>query len=127
MVLLDSHVLLWRLDRSRELGAETLRLLDDADATYVSAATIWELTIKAMRGKLQMPEDFERRLERRGYESLWVTGQHAAGLRRFPELVRHDPFDRLLVSQADAEGLQLLTADRVLLGLGLDFVVDALS
>ena len=56
---------------------------------------------------------------------LAVSVEHAEGLRGFPELVRHDPFDRLIVSQAAAEGLTLFTADRVLLALGKDFVVDA--
>ena len=51
--------------------------------------------------------------------------EHAEALRDFPELTRHDPFDRLLVAQASRAGLQLLTADHVLLGLGRDFIIDA--
>ena len=54
-----------------------------------------------------------------------VSAEHAEGIREFPELIRHDPFDRLIVAQASQAGLRLLTADRVLLGLGRAFVVDA--
>lgn len=56
---------------------------------------------------------------------LPVSAADAEGIRDFPELVRHDPFDRLIVSQAGLAGLQLLTGDRVLLALGRDFIVDA--
>lgn len=65
------------------------------------------------------------RLEVEGFALLDVTAEHAEGLRGFPELVRHDPFDRLIIAQAVTEGLTLITADRVLLDLGRDFVVDA--
>jgi len=56
---------------------------------------------------------------------LSITAEHAENLREFPELAKHDPFDRLLVAQASHAGLQLLTADRVLLGLDHDFIVNA--
>jgi PIN domain nuclease of toxin-antitoxin system len=92
---------------------------------FVSAATIWELTIKAMLGKLSVPADLSRRLSSQGLQLLSVTAEHAEGIRDFPELVRHDPFDRLLVAQASRTGLRLLTADRVLLGLGYHFIDDA--
>ena len=54
-----------------------------------------------------------------------ITPEHTAGLVRFPELVGHDPFDRILMAQALVEQIPLLTADRILLGLGLDWVLDA--
>jgi PIN domain nuclease of toxin-antitoxin system len=56
---------------------------------------------------------------------LSITAEHAEALGDFPELTRHDPFDRLLVAQASRTGLQLLTADQVLLDLGRDFILDA--
>lgn len=92
---------------------------------HVSAATVFELTIKAMLGKLSIPDDFAARLSEQGLSLLSITAEHAAGIREFPELTRHDPFDRLLVAQASRDGLRLLTADRVLLGLNRDFIVDA--
>jgi PIN domain nuclease of toxin-antitoxin system len=56
---------------------------------------------------------------------LPINADHAEGIRQYPELSRHDLFDRLLVSQAGYEGLVLVTGDQVLLGLGHDFILDA--
>jgi PIN domain nuclease of toxin-antitoxin system len=78
-----------------------------------------------MLGKLLIPDQLSRRIADQGLVPLSVTHEHAEGIRDFPALARHDPFDRLLVAQARRAGLRLLTADRVLLGAGLDFVADA--
>ena len=86
---------------------------------------MWELTIKAMLGRLDVPAGLAGRAEEQGMAVLPVTAEHAEGLRGFPELARHDPFDRLLVAQASVGALRLLTADAVLLALGRDFVIDA--
>jgi PIN domain nuclease of toxin-antitoxin system len=91
----------------------------------VSAATVWELTIKTMLGTLSVPADLSKRLTAQGLELLSITAEHAEAIRDFPELTRHDPFDRLLVAQALRARLQLLTADHVLLNLGRDFILDA--
>jgi len=125
MLLLDSQVTLWLLDGSPRLGARARQLIESATSVHVSAATILELTIKAMLGKVTIPDRFASRVVAQGLQLLDITSEHAEALRSYPELAKHDPFDRLLVAQADLAGLQLLTADRVLLGLGRDFVVDA--
>ncbi|CAN5489377.1 MAG: type II toxin-antitoxin system VapC family toxin [Acidimicrobiia bacterium] len=125
MLLLDSHVLLWVLTGRRSLGPAAAKAIQAAAAVYVSAATVWELTIKAMLGKVRLPDRFADQLEEQGLASLDVTAQHAAGIQAFPELALHDPFDRLLLAQARIEGLRLLTADRVLLALDRPFIVDA--
>jgi PIN domain nuclease of toxin-antitoxin system len=78
-----------------------------------------------MLGKLSVPADLSTRLTAQGLELLSITAEHAEALRDFPELTRHDPFDRLLVAQAARAGLQLLTADQVLLGLDREFILDA--
>ena len=96
-----------------------------ATTVHVSAATVWELTIKTMLGKLSVPDKLASRLTEQGLILLSITAEHAESIREFPELTRHDPFDRLLVAQASHAGLQLLTADRVLLSLGRDFIFDA--
>jgi len=72
-----------------------------------------------------VPADLSKRLPEQGLELLSVTAEHAEAIREFPELVRHDPFDRLIVAQASRAGLRLLTADRVLLDLRRDFILDA--
>ena len=125
MLLLDSQALVWLLDDSSRLGSRARQAITSGQGVYVSAATVWELTIKAMLGKLSVPADLSTRLTAQGLALLSVTAEHAEAIRDFPELVRHDPFDRLLVAQAARAGLQLLTADHVLLGLGRDFIIDA--
>lgn len=125
MLLLDSQVTLWVLDDSPRLGSDARRVINSAATVHVSAATVWELTIKAMLGKPCVPDKFGARLVEQGLSLLSITAEHAEALCEFPELTQHDPFDRLLVAQASHTGLQLLTADRVLLGLGRDFIINA--
>jgi PIN domain nuclease of toxin-antitoxin system len=125
MLLLDSQVLLWALDDGPRLGKRARERIGSAAGVHVSSATIWELTIKAMLGKIEIPDDLAQRIAAQGYLELAVTHEHAAAIGRLPEIARHDPFDRLLVAQALCSGLNLLTADRILLGLGHRFVLDA--
>jgi PIN domain nuclease of toxin-antitoxin system len=125
MLLLDSQALLWLLDDNPRLGPRARQAITSAQGVHVSAATVWELTIKTMLGKLSVPAGLSESLGAQGLELLSVTAEHAEAIRDFPELIRHDPFDRLLVAQAWRAGLRLLTADRVLLNLGRDFILDA--
>jgi len=125
MLLLDSQALLWLLDDSPRLGPESRHTISSTGGVHVSVATVWELTIKTMLGKLSVPRDFSRRLVEQGLVLLSITAEHAEALHEFPELTRHDPFDRLLVAQAQHAGLRLLTADHVLLKLERDFILDA--
>ena len=125
MLLLDSQVVIWLVDDNPRLGQRARRRIENADTVYVSAATVWELTIKKMLGELDLPEAFDIALGEQGITYLSVTAGHAAGIQDFPELGRHDPFDRLLVAQASQERCDLLTADQVLLATSYPFVVDA--
>ena len=125
MLLLDSQALLWLLDDSPRLGPQARQAITSAQGVHVSAATVWELTIKTKLGKLSVPADLSKRLTAQGLVLLSITGEHAEAIRDFPELVRHDPFDRLLVAQASRAGLRLLSADQLLLGLGRDYIIDA--
>jgi PIN domain nuclease of toxin-antitoxin system len=125
MLLLDSQALLWLLDDNPRLGPRARQAITSAQGVIVSAATVWELTIKTMLGKLSVPADLSARLTAQGLELLSITAEHAEAIREFPELVRHDPFDRLIVAQAHRAGLQLLTADQVLLNLGREFILNA--
>ena len=124
-MLLDSQVLIWLLDDDRRLSSGARERLASAPRVFFSAASTLELTIKSMLGRLELPEGWVDRLGDAGLSALSITPEHTAGLVRFPELVGHDPFDRILMAQALVEQIPLLTADRVLLGLGLDWVVDA--
>ena len=125
MILLDSHAFLWLVDDPERLGPLTRARLRSAPARYVSSVTQVEFRIKEMTGRFRMPPDTFDTLGELGLTPLAFSHDHARALADFPELARHDPFDRLLLAQARCDGLELVTADRHLLGLGLSFVVDA--
>jgi PIN domain nuclease of toxin-antitoxin system len=125
MLLLDTQVVLWLVDDNPRLGAHARDRITSAQQVHVSAASIWELTIKTMLGKVAVPGNLSANLVDQGLVPLNITPEHAEAIRDFPELARHDPFDRLLVAQADRTGLTLLTADSVLLNLDRNFILDA--
>ncbi|MCG3188627.1 MAG: hypothetical protein LKCHEGNO_00736 [Burkholderiaceae bacterium] len=113
-LLLDTHVFLWALAGSRLLKASARRLIEGADEVYVSAASIWEVAIKARLGKINAdPAVLAAAIEPSGFLELPVKSRHAAGVARL-EPHHGDPFDRLLIAQALAEPLKLVTADEKL-------------
>ena len=116
-VLLDTHLLLWALSAPARLPVAARRLIQDADV-YVSAASIWEISIKAALGKLTAdPQEVLAALEPAGFLSLPVAGVHAARVSNLPP-VHRDPFDRLLVAQALVEPMRLVSTDAALRGYG---------
>lgn len=113
-LLLDTHIFLWAVSGSRQLKASARNLIESADEVYVSAASIWEVAIKARLGKIEAdPHELAAAIEPSGFLELPVSTVHAAGVERL-ELHHTDPFDRLLIAQALVEPLRLLTADEVL-------------
>jgi PIN domain nuclease of toxin-antitoxin system len=117
-LLLDTHVFLWAVSGSRKLNARTRKTLESASAVFVSAASIWEIAIKARLGKLQAdPAALLEAIDASGFIELSVTARHAAKVAELPDL-HPDPFDRLLVAQAICEPLLLVTADTPLAGYG---------
>jgi PIN domain nuclease of toxin-antitoxin system len=125
MLLLDTQAALWLLDDSPRLGTTARTRISTATVVHVSAASVWELTIKSMIGKVRVPDDFSTQLKAQGLALLPITALHSERIRDFPDLTRHDPFDRLLMAQALVEGLTLVTADQVLLTTGHSWLVDA--
>jgi len=116
-LLLDTHLLLWALGDASRLPAAARKLIDAADV-YVSASSIWEISIKSAIGKLTAdPREILAALEPAGFLVLPVTGEHAARVAGLPA-VHRDPFDRMLVAQALCEPMRLLTTDKVLAGYG---------
>jgi PIN domain nuclease of toxin-antitoxin system len=112
-LLLDTHIFLWWRGEPSRLTAEVRDRIAKADLVFVSAATAWEAGIKASLGRLDLPDTIEAGVVESGFEKLLITfshGERAAGL---PPHHR-DPFDRMLVAQAQAEGLTLVTHDRLL-------------
>ena len=109
--LLDTHVLLWWLDDSPELGPRCKELIaDQRNQVYVSAATTWEISIKKALGKLEAPNDIDSIVEDEGFSKLPISLYHGQLAGSLPMLHR-DPFDRMLIAQAQAEGLILMTSD----------------
>jgi PIN domain nuclease of toxin-antitoxin system len=125
MLLLDTQVVLWVSAGSPKLGRRSYALIEASSQVFVSSATVLELTIKSMLGKLDLPAGFIESLAEQGFQPLVIDHSDASGLENFAELVRNDPFDRLLLSQARAKGLDLVTADETILSLGLARVIDA--
>lgn len=125
-LLLDSHVFLWWLQDSRRLGRLARQAIQAQAATvFVSAASVWEIAIKQSVGRLRVAghgaDPIESTIAACGFRELPVTARHAAGVRDLPH--HHgDPFDRLLVAQARAEGLQLVTADEQFAAYGVPLV-----
>jgi PIN domain nuclease of toxin-antitoxin system len=117
-LLLDTHIFLWAAAGSRLLKPATRRILESADEVYVSAASIWEVAIKARLGKIKAdPAALAAAIDASGFFELPINSSHAAGVGRL-ELHHSDPFDRLLIAQALAEPLKLLTADATLARYG---------
>jgi PIN domain nuclease of toxin-antitoxin system len=112
-VLLDTHVLLWALGSPLKLSKETRKLIDTS-GVYVSAASIWEISIKASLGKLDAdPGEIIAAIEPAGLTLLPILAEHAAKVAKLPP--RHkDPFDRMLIAQALSEPMILLTNDDAL-------------
>ena len=109
-LLLDTHVLLWWLAESPKLPKTIKARIAEAEIVYVSAASVWEMAIKAAIGKLDAPDDLEEQLPQHRFEQLPVSVSHALAVAKLPH--HHaDPFDRMLVAQASFESLTLVTAD----------------
>ena len=116
-VLLDTHFLLWTLAEPSKLSSAIRKQINAADV-YVSAASIWEISIKSAVGKLAASaSDILASIEPAGFSLLAITGEHAAKVAELP-LLHKDPFDRMLVAQAAVEPMQLLTNDEILRGYG---------
>lgn len=91
------------------------------NTVFLSAVSMWEIRIKESIGKLELPLKFAEQVAELGFEDLPLTTQHTETLRELP-LLHRDPFDRILIAQAKAEGLKLLSADSRLAGYG-EFVI----
>ena len=116
--LLDTHCWLWLQTERRRFDQGLLETLaDPASERYLSAASAWEIAIKYAVGKLPLPEPpaiyVPERMRLSRFEGLAITPAHALAVAVLPQHHR-DPFDRVLVAQAQVEGLTLVTADAIL-------------
>ena len=116
-LLLDTHVLLWWIDGGKKLGPRAkAAMFRPGVSAWISAASAWELAIKLSAGRLKLgkpPEATVSALLEGGFHGLPISLRHALAVRSLPS--HHaDPFDRMLVAQAQCEDLTIVTADRAI-------------
>jgi PIN domain nuclease of toxin-antitoxin system len=118
-LLLDSHAFLWAASSPAQLASAARAAIENVDNdVFVSVASAWELAIKAGLGRLRMPAALEATIDRRGFQRLGISFAHAAAAGALPRL-HGDPFDRMLIAQAQSEGLTWVTRDRAFSVYGL--------
>ena len=111
-LLLDSHVFVWWALTPERLESTALTAIENAaNEVYFSVASAWELAIKAAMKRVELPTGIEGALDERGVEKLGISFSHAAHAGNLPRHHR-DPFDRMLIAQAQSEGLTLVTRDQ---------------
>lgn len=120
-LLLDTHVILWVAGQPEKISEPARSLLTLPESTlFFSAASIWEIVIKRGLGREDFkvdPARLRKMLVSHSYTELPITAEHALRVETLP-LLHKDPFDRLLIAQARAEGMQLLTVDASILQYG---------
>jgi PIN domain nuclease of toxin-antitoxin system len=121
-LLLDTHVVLWWRADAERIAPAVRQAITSADTVFVSVASAWEIAIKQALGKVRLPEAFATGVDHSGFARLTITFEHAAAAAALP---RHhsDPFDRMLVAQAMAEGLRLVSADPAIAMYAADVLV----
>lgn len=124
--IFDTQILLWALSGSERLSGRARSLLEDiSNEPFLSVASLWELAIKASIGKLELDTSFsdfvQRELEPRGVHLLPILPRHLDVLVTLP-LHHRDPFDRLIIAQALAEDVPVLTSDRAFAQYGVQLL-----
>ena len=120
-ILLDTHLILWWLANHPSLSEQARTLISDSGNTlFISAVSLWEIWLKMSLGRLRLPADFEVKLAAEAFENLPLTAAQTRHVALLPWHHR-DPFDRMLVAQAQLENLVFLTADDIVTRYG-DFV-----
>ena len=116
-ILLDTHVLLWAAASPEKIpGNGRAMIEDEANELFFSVASLWEISIKNGLGRPDFHVNaslFRRSLIDNGYRELPILGAHALAVENLPP-IHKDPFDRMLIAQAAAEGFLLMTADSVI-------------
>jgi len=111
-LLLDTHTLIWALeDNSALTTAAREAIVDGNNIVYVSAVSVWEISIKKALGKLDAPETLLEEIERHRFTPLAIELEHADRAGKLPS-IHLDPFDRMLIAQAQSERLTLVTRDQ---------------
>lgn len=125
-LLLDTHVFLWWVDDAPNLTVPARKAIaDTGNECFVSIVSCWEMAIKSSLGKLRLARPVERfvseQLAANSFNLLNIELRHAAKIEKMPFLHR-DPFDRLLIAQAQTEKLTMVTADSVFVDYGIEIL-----
>lgn len=111
-LLLDTNALIWTFSdpgRLSDYAREKIR--DEANDVLVSVVSLWEIGVKRAKQKLDMPGNLEEMLAAKAFDPLPLALRHALAVEALP-VHHHDPFDRMLIAQAQAEALTMVTSDR---------------
>lgn len=118
-LLLDTNAVIWFVAGSDRLATKARVAIEDAsNEKHVSVASLWEIAIKRAARKLELGPDARLRIAGAGFQELDITGDHADHAGGLPRL-HGDPFDRMLIAQAQIEGLTLVTSDAQLARYGV--------
>jgi PIN domain nuclease of toxin-antitoxin system len=125
-ILIDTQIFLWLFGFVSRISPDVENLLKSGNHDiYLSAASVWEIAIKYGNGKLQLPDKPEifipDRMNRAGFKRLEITLEHALAVANLPQ-IHKDPFDRLLIAQANLEKLTLLSADKIFAQYKVKFI-----
>jgi PIN domain nuclease of toxin-antitoxin system len=113
-ILLDTHTFIWYTEASPKLSSAALAVIENADERYISLASVWEMQIKVALARLDLkqplPVLISAECEQNDFHVLPITQDHIYRLADLPPLHK-DPFDRMLIAQAQQENLTLVTVD----------------
>ena len=113
-LLLDTHILLWALEDSTQLGGKARELIaDGGNVVFISAASVWEISIKKAIGKLVVPDNLLEEIRLHRFTPLAINSEHADFAGQLPA-IHKDPFDRMLIAQTMMEKLTLITNDHMI-------------
>lgn len=121
-LLLDSHVLLWALHAPEKLCPEARRIIEDpANTIFFSAGSVWELALKAAKGKLTLPDQWLEAAREMGFQELPITAKDGAASANLP-WHHNDPFDRLFIAQAASRRWRFASRDALVRLYSVDVV-----
>ena len=113
-LLLDTHVLIWALENNPTLSNSARNaIIEGKNLVFISAATVWEMSIKQAQGKLDVPDNLLEEIDLHRFTQLSINFQHAQLAGKLPN-IHKDPFDRMLIAQANIEKLTLVTRDKLI-------------
>ena len=116
---------IWVAGSPGKLGPKAKKLIQTARDVSISSISIAELNMKSMLGGIKLPSNLAEQFQASNIQVSSFDSSSADEILRFGSLAKHDPFDRLILAQASAAGAKLVTADRALLALNLEFILDA--